>query len=222
MFCKSMARVLMPPNGEQPSIASSLLTGEDLGCISQGSNGTTRSPPYIYTPHLTEPLNPRVLPARILRHVHFTFLIRHPCLSVPSNYRLSSPPLSYKTGWHGYRPKDAGYSKFRRFFDYFREIGQIGPKVATHDNEHVSDEAVASESALEICLIDIDELLDHPAAVTEAYCRSVGLTYNGSMLSWGKPEDRQKAESEFGTRMRPWHEVAIDSTGLKPRNKIYS
>ena len=153
-----MARVLMPPNGEQPSIAPSLLTGEDLGCISQDSNGTTRSPPHPYAPHLTEPLKPRVLPARILRQLYFTFLIGHPRLSVPSSYRLSIPPLSYKTGWHGYRPKDAMYSEFRRFFDYFRETGQIGPKVATHDNEHVSDEAMASESALEICLIDTDEL----------------------------------------------------------------
>ena len=85
-------------------------------------------------------------------------------------------------------------------FSTILETGQIGPKVATHDNEHVSDEAVASESALEICHIDTDELLDHPAAVTEAYCRSVGLTYDESMLSWGEPEDRQrqKANSEQG------------------------
>lgn len=135
---------------------------------------------------------------------------------------MSIPPLSFKAGWHDYRPKDAGYSEFQRFLDYFRETGQIGPKVATYDNAHVSDEAAASESALEICLIDTDELLDHPAAVTEVYCRSVELAYDESILSWGKPEDRQKAESEFRTRMRPLHEVAIDSTGLKPRNKVYS
>lgn len=64
--------------------------------------------------------NPTVLPIRILQMFQFAFLIRHPRHSIPSLYRISIPPHSSRTGWHGYLPSKEGYVELRKSFDFVR------------------------------------------------------------------------------------------------------
>jgi hypothetical protein len=56
----------------------------------------------------------------------FTFLIRHPYLSVPSYYRLSLPGEKEASQVKSLTTNDLGYSELRRLFDYLREEGLIG------------------------------------------------------------------------------------------------
>ncbi|KAL2036880.1 hypothetical protein N7G274_010423 [Stereocaulon virgatum] len=125
-----------------------------------------------------------------------------------------------QTGLNGYRPEDSGYNELRRLFDYLKVTVQTRPNVATHDSKQTPPPNFKTREAVKICVVDADDLLDHPAAITEAYCRIVGLPYGKSRPHWEKPEHRRRAESELGGNwMRPWHEVALNSIGLKPRNQ---
>lgn len=225
-----MARVLMPFDGKPASIAPSFLSSGDMessspapdhnnkdvtGAVLNGYKAT------LYTSMTRVTRSPTVLPDAVLRMFHFTFLIRHPRLSIPSIYRLSTPPRSESTGWHGFNPKDAGYKELRRLFDYLRQIDVIGPKIATRQTEDLeSCISQGSTSQVEICIIEANSLLANPEAVMEAYCASTGLPFETSMLSWDQAEDREEAEHQFGKWKRPFHDVAVDSTSLHPSTQV--
>ena len=74
LFIKDMAFFLFPSPGKDPSIARSF--------------GQTAK----------EHLNPTMLPRKELENFYFTFLIRHPRLSIPSYYRLALPPHRVRSG----------------------------------------------------------------------------------------------------------------------------
>jgi len=138
--------------------------------------------------------NPTVLPLDILRHFHFTFLIRHPRRSVPSYYRCTQPPLAEVTGFHHFLPEEAGYRELRIFFDYVREKGLVG-----------------GDSGVEIFVLDADDLLDAPKNAIEKYCQNIGLDFKPEMLEWS-----EGGCSAFD-KWRGFHEDAIRSTGLRAR-----
>ncbi|RPB06222.1 hypothetical protein L873DRAFT_1661324 [Choiromyces venosus 120613-1] len=140
--------------------------------------------------------NPCVIPLSTLENYHFTFLIRHPRRAIPSYYRCTIPPLSEKTGFNYFLPSEAGYRELRVFFDYLRAKGLIGGK-----------------GGAELCLIDADDLLDHPKEVMQKYCESVGLEFNESMLMW------EEGGCNSFDKWKGFHEDAIESKGLKPRDK---
>ena len=154
------------------------------------------------------------MPEAILKQFHFTFLIRHPRYSIPSYYRCTVPPLDDITGFYNFMPSEAGYDELRRTFDYLREVGQIGPKVATR-----SKPGTDGDSNVEICVVDADDLLDDPAGIIEAYCKSVGLDYDPSMLNWGTEEDHAQARDAF-EKWNGFHNDAIESSELKPRQHV--
>ena len=131
------------------------------------------------------------------------------------------------TGFYSFMPSESGYSELRSLFDYLRSVGQVGPRVATREEKSTANETNASLpngthgdlSAVEICVIDADDLLDNPAGIVEAYCNSVGLDYNPDMLKWDTAEDHAQAVKAF-EKWRGFHEDAINSTELRPRIQV--
>lgn len=72
---------------------------------------------------------------------------------------------------------------------------------------------------IEICLIDADDLLDRPAAIIEAYCRSVGIPYDPGMLSWDTEADQDQAHTAFA-KWKGFHEDALNSRALTARSSV--
>ncbi|KAL3482030.1 P-loop containing nucleoside triphosphate hydrolase protein [Aspergillus californicus] len=197
---------------------------------SENGNGvlgkkSTSSAPYPYAT-AAEPGNPTVIPKEILSTFHFAFLIRDPHYSVPSYYRCTIPPLDATTGFTYYDPAEAGYDEMRRFFEYLRAEGMIGPHVATREQD--ADELLESSSKpkpvgkpgaeldVEICVVDADEMLDKPAPMMEAFCRSVGIPYDPKMLQWDSEGAHGYAKDAF-EKWNGFHNDAIDSKGLTAR-----
>ncbi|KAJ5131453.1 uncharacterized protein N7515_007492 [Penicillium bovifimosum] len=175
------------------------------------TNGTSKEPYPYDTP--TEPGNPTVMPREMQEQFHWAFLIRDPHYSVPSYLRCTIPPLSEVTGFHNYDPLEAGYDELRRHFDYLRETGLIGPRVATRPELGGSDKA----QGVEICVIDADDMLDEPAKTIEAFCGSVGLPYKPEMLCWDNEEEHAVARNAF-EKWRGFHNDAIESKALVQRD----
>ncbi|GAQ35968.1 hypothetical protein AtubIFM55763_003073 [Aspergillus tubingensis] len=184
---------------------------------------TTREP-YPYDT-AAEPGNPTVMPTEILSQFHFAFLIRDPHHSVPSYFRCTIPPLDQVTGFHNYDPSEAGYDELRRTFDYLRSVRLVGPHIATQERDAddidnklrpVTNGLNGYESGAEICVVDADDMLQKPAAMIEAFCRSVGIEYTPDMLCWDTEEDHQVARDKF-EKWRGFHNDAIESKGLVAR-----
>lgn len=185
--------------------------------------------PYPYNTE-PEPGNPTVMPTEIWSRFHFAFLIRDPHFSVPSYYRCTIPPLDDVTGFYNYDPSEAGYDEVRRTFDYLRNVGLVGPHVATHEDDNVNDDDDAPkpvvagigpgrESGAEICVVDADDMLEKPAPTIEAFCRSVGLDYDPGMLNWDNEDDHQFARDAF-EKWRGFHNDAIESRGLETKEPV--
>lgn len=175
------------------------------------TNGVHKEPYPYNTP--AEPGNPTVMPRELQAQFHWAFLIRDPHYSVPSYLRCTIPPLDDITGFHNYDPLEAGYNELRRHFDYLRETGLVGPRVATRPE--LSDDA-ETQSNIEICVVDADDMLDEPAKTIEAFCNSVGLPYNPQMLLWDTEEDHAVARNAF-EKWRGFHNDAIESRALEQR-----
>ncbi|CAF9926225.1 hypothetical protein IMSHALPRED_006913 [Imshaugia aleurites] len=220
IFVKDMVYYLVPPNGAPPSIAPSLARKKrGVGTFEPQPDAVANSTKLAPFPYATEPelRNPTVVPSDILGRFHFTFLIRHPRYSVPSYYRCTVPPLAEVTGFHTFMPSEAGYDELRRVFDYLRVVGQVGPKIASKDvgvNEGMNSNA--NDNEVEICVLDADDLLDDPAGIIAAYCKSVGIGYHEQMLNWDSEEDQKQAEDAF-EKWKGFHEDAMNSRGLVPR-----
>lgn len=243
VFIKDIIHYLVPPSGKPASLAPSLLkvkrgigtngeaNGNDHGHV-DGVNGVTtngasavslqRSPPYPYGTE-TEPGNPTVVPVDLLSQFHFTFLIRDPHYSIPSYYRCTIPPLDAVTGFYDFYPSEAGYDEVRRVFEYLREIGLVGPRVAAVEGDangvNGVNGAAHRKDGVEICVIDADELLDRPAVLIERYCKSVGIAYDPAMLNWDNEEDQAVANAAF-EKWKGFHNDAIDSKYLKARDHV--
>ena len=217
-----MAYCICPPKGQPSTIAPSLSriergvgTNENLGSDGVGNKGSVRRNQYPYGTE-SEPKNPTVIPEAILKNFHFTFLIRHPRSSIPSYFRCCSPPLAAATGFDFFDPSEAGYAELRRFFDYLRLTGQIGPEVAGQSGATNGNEGAKGHTGgVEICVVDADDLLDNPSGLIEAFCKSTGVRYDPGMLEWDE-EDQQHAKVAF-EKWNGFHEDAIHSSSLRPR-----
>ncbi|KAL4917785.1 hypothetical protein BDW62DRAFT_210917 [Aspergillus aurantiobrunneus] len=199
----------------------------DAAAAKSGSS-TTRgkkgNAPYPYST-AAEPGNPTVMPKEILQSFHFAFLIRDPHYSVPSYYRCTIPPLDATTGFTYYDPSEAGYDEMRRFFEYLRREGLVGPHIATcetdadellQDGKYKPVSSPHANVGVEICVVDADEMLDSPGAMMEAFCRSVGIPYTSEMLNWDHESDHEQAKEAF-EKWKGFHNDAIDSNGLTAR-----
>lgn len=124
------------------------------------------------------------------------------------------------TGWDYFDPSEAGYDELRRLFDYVREKGIVGPKMAGSADKGGNNgvNGVSNGDRVEICVIDADDLLDDPYGSIEAYCKSVGIPYSRRMLKWDE-DDQQRAKAQFES-WKGFHEDAIHSNELKPRAHV--
>lgn len=185
-----------------------------------GVNGdSAKAAPFPF-PTKQEPGNPTIVPKALLDKFHFTFLIRDPHSSIPSYYRCTIPPLEDMTGFHDFYPNEAGYDELRRFFDYARESGLVQDKHAASQNGSTNGNATNGHADVpEVCLVDADDLLDDPEGILRAYCRSVGLEFDPDMLNWDTEELQETAEVVF-QKWKGFHEDAIHSTDLKPRQHV--
>ncbi|KAF2026760.1 hypothetical protein EK21DRAFT_115491 [Setomelanomma holmii] len=221
-FIKDMAQYWIPPNRKPATVAPSLANyrrgvGTDTTQLSPvQTRKSSEGPPYPYDTQ-GEPNNPAVIPADLLATYHFTFLIRHPRYSIPSYYRCTIPPLDKMTGFYNFRPDEAGYDELRQLFDYLRSEGQIGPKFANQaapeTNGHTNG---TTKQGVEICVVDADDLLDQPAKMIEAFCKSTGIKWEPEMLVWDTEEDQERAKEAF-EKWKGFHEDALDSTELRAR-----
>ncbi|GAB1208725.1 hypothetical protein APSETT445_007477 [Aspergillus pseudonomiae] len=229
VFIKDIIHYLLPPSGKPASIAPSLLkvkrgVGTETNGHVEAGQSTKQTSQYPY-PTEPEPGNPTVMPKELLSKFHFAFLIRDPHFSVPSYYRCTIPPLDDVTGFYYYDPAEAGYDETRRTFDYLRSVHLIGPHIATKEQDAdeidnklrpvVNGVGAAHESA-EICVVDADDMLEKPGAMIEAFCRSVGIDYDPSMLDWDD-ESEQKQVCDAFEKWRGFHNDAIESKGLTAR-----
>jgi hypothetical protein len=177
------------------------------------SLSSPKSAPFPYEASKAEEKNPTVMPREILEKFHFTFLIRHPRSAIPSYYRCCIPPLVERTGFTPFMPEEAGYDELRRLFDYLKDTGLIGPKIASRQN------AELKEGQVEICVIDADDMLDDPEGILRQYCDSIGLDFNQEMLKWESEESHAFAKEQF-EKWNGFHDDAINSTDLKPRAHV--
>lgn len=230
IFIKDITYYLLPPQQQVARIAPSLAqikrgvgtsglsidhSAEHEQSASNGvhnhdANGSMAPFPYKTR---TEEGNPTIIPQTLLEQFHYTFLIRHPRSSIPSYYRCCIPPLLDRTGFAEYMPSEAGYDELRRFFDYCRASGFVGPAVAGQNTPQPASKAP------EICVIDADDLLDDPEGILRKYCKSVGLEFDSSMLKWDDEELHQYAKETF-EKWDGFHDDAIHSKDLKPRTHV--
>ncbi|KAL1963660.1 hypothetical protein VTN77DRAFT_7981 [Rasamsonia byssochlamydoides] len=200
--------------------------GNGVTVNGNGASGSS-SKPYPYGTE-SELGNPTVVPTELLSQFHFTFLIRDPHYSIPSYYRCTIPPLDKVTGFYEFYPSEAGYDEVRRVFDYLRKVGLVRPRIATDgvdkDASHRNGLNGSSTNGgyhgktqgVEICVVDADDLLDNPAGMIEAFCKSVGLKYEPGMLNWDTEEDHTLAKQAF-EKWKGFHDDAIQSKGLTAR-----
>jgi hypothetical protein len=221
LFIKDITHYLVPPNKGKATIAPSLGGKSVKKGVGTETNGTTTNghttgssikPPY---PYDTEPEagNPTVVPSSILKQFHFTFLIRHPRYSIPSYWRCTIPPLNSITGFHNFMPSEAGYDELRRVFDYLVSLNHVGPVKA-------GGEEKCKDGEVSITVIDADDLLDNPEGIIRAYCKEVGIEFTPKMLVWDS-EKEQKAAKEAFEKWKGFHEDAINSSSLKPRDAAH-
>jgi hypothetical protein len=237
IFIKDMAQYFVPPSGRPVSLAPSLLAKSGSHPARRASASHLESPSVIDTsarpamnskqmhlapyPTPSEPNNPTVVPTALLHQFRFVFLIRHPRNSIPSYYRCTIPPLDKVTGFYNFRPDEAGYDELRRLFDYLVRVEQIGPGVAGQEtvDGRPSGKGTGKSKHADICLIDADDLLDKPQEIIEAFCESVGIDYSPKMLVWDDEEQHKYAEETF-EKWKGFHEDAIHSNDLKPRQHV--
>lgn len=223
-----MAYYVVPPNGDEPSgPASSLALYPNP--VSDNTNDTSS--------------NPTLIPTSLLMQFHWTFLIRHPRKAIPSYYRCTIPPLSRKTGFDEFMPSEAGYVELRRLFEFLHAKGYIVDDDGTESKDDTkfgkaktesieklseSDQDVKyrselrnllrdpSAASVKITVVDADDLLDDPEGTLMAYCEAVGLDFSPRMLKWDDEESQKTAKEAF-EKWNGFHDDAIGSTELKPR-----
>ena len=212
-------------NGVNGSSHANGTNGHTNGATANGNGVVKDQLPYNTAP---EPGNPTVMPKEIMDRFHWAFLIRDPHYAIPSYYRCCIPPLDDVTGFYEYYPSEAGYDELRRTFDYLRRSQLVGPNLATREGEVVDDvdgvlkpvkgktKSTAYDSGVDICVVDADEMLHNPGPVMEAFCKSVGLKYDPSMLNWDTEEDHRFACEAF-EKWNGFHNDVIDSTALNPK-----
>lgn len=242
VFIKDIIHYLLPPNAQPPQIAPSLggkkrgigtkmtngaghtngANGTDSSNGTNGTNGTNGvkhvQPPFPFGTE-SEAGNPTVVPRDLLDKFHFTFLIRDPHYSIPSYYRCTIPPLAEMTGFAEFKPCEAGYDETRRVFDYLVAAGQIGPDFAGRADNESKVATNGTSAGVDICVVDADDLLDSPAEIIEAYCKTVGLDYHPEMLKWGDEKSQARAKEAF-EKWTGFHEDAIDSKELRARTVV--
>lgn len=83
----------------------------------------------------------------------------------------------------------------------------------------MNESTKGSAKQVDICVVDAEDLLDDPAGIIAAYCKSVGIEYHEQMLTWDSEEDQKQAKHAFA-KWAGFHEDALNSYGLEPRKQV--
>ena len=110
-------------------------------------------------------------------------------------------------------PSEAGYDELRRVFDYLVSLNHVGPARAGQSDQ-------LKDGEVSITVIDADDLLDDPEGIIRAYCKEVGIEFTPKMLVWDTEEEHAAAKEAF-EKWRGFHEDAINSSSLKPRDAAH-
>ena len=110
-------------------------------------------------------------------------------------------------------PAEAGYDELRRVFDFLVKDKQVGPDLAGNHGDLKNGE-------VSITVVDADDLLDNPEGIISAYCKEVGIDFTPHMLNWDTEDDHKRAKDAF-EKWKGFHEDAINSTSLKPRDAAH-
>lgn len=193
-----MACYLVPPS-DHPTFQNAVLAPSVATSTTCNGNGV----PAVK--------NPTVLPLSVLKRFQFAFLIRNPRKAVPSYYRCCIPPLSEMTGFKYFMPNEAGYRELRVLFEYL-----LQERVVKHPSSEINGEVNGVHPVCNnVCVIDADDLLDHPKEIIERFCEMTGVEFDEKMLEWGAHEGCENFDKWKG-----FHEDAIGSSGLKPRTSV--
>ena len=114
-----------------------------------------------------------------------SFLIRPPCKSVTSMYRLAISGDAPQ--WSDFDPRETGFCDMWKLY------------------EHLLDSMAAAP-----IIIDSDELLSQPGAAMQTYCAAVGLIFDAEMLQWDDTESRDRL-ARWG---RIWYKNLLSSRGF--------
>jgi len=127
------------------------------------------------------------------------------------------PPLSEETGFSYFLPAEAGYRELRVLFEYLMAEGLIQDLNVNQTNDEKNDKQSngTSKAKVDVCVIDADDLLDHPQEIMEKFCQSVGLDYSPSMLEWGADQNCDAFDKWKG-----FHNDVLGSSGLKARPSV--
>lgn len=201
IFIKDMAYFMVHQPGSRSGLA------ESFAGVASGTDEVQLS-------------NVSVIPLEILRKFHFTFLIRHPVLAIPSYYRCTIPPKSEVTGVTQYSNADTGYKELRKLFDYLHICGIVGPSIAGRTRFSPATMSDGQLQDVEICMIDAEDLLRYPESIVQQYCASTGLHYSGKdMMKWNTVEEHMYARDAFAT-WKGFHDDAINSVKLGGNVKV--
>lgn len=212
VFIKEMAFYLFPAPGGTPSLGSS------FGDVPE------------------EPTNPTLLPVAELAKFEFAFLIRHPYLSVPSYYRLSQAEKKDTSRVHKVKRSDLGYPELRCLFDFLRDESLIGSPVSpaaviTTSNGMCKPEDIKTNGEIhhvinldDVCVINSEDLVEHPEQIVSAYCERHDIPFHASTLSWDNENAQHKAAQAIDRWgfSNPFHEAVLGSKGLQRTKKLQS
>jgi len=100
----------------------------------------------------------------------------------------------------------------------------VGPAVADPSRKGPFERTSirGSDSHVEICVVDAEDLLDRPDAVVSAYCQSTGIAYDPDMLHWEKSRDQKRAASiinRWGFDIY-FHKAALESKTIQHNAQV--
>merc|ERR1712058_70219 len=104
------------------------------------------------------------------------------------------------TGFYNFMPAEAGYDELR-------------PDLAGNHGDLKNGE-------VSITVVDADDLLDNPEGIISSCCKEVGIDFPPHMLNWDTEDDHKRAKDAF-EKWKGFHEDAINSTSLKPRDAAH-
>ncbi|KAI9657996.1 MAG: hypothetical protein M1821_002655 [Bathelium mastoideum] len=120
--------------------------------------------------HQYSPLNDSVLPDSLLHQIHPVFLIRHPALVFPSNFRVSMDKEAASDTRHERETMDITMTMrwTRRLYEFYTH----GPTPASNDHHH------------QPVIIDAHDIITAPRQLLPQLCALTGLDYSKVSFTW--------------------------------------
>lgn len=235
VFIKDMAYYIVPPNGDNPSgPASSLALYPNPVSDNTSSNPTLLPTSLLMQFHWTF----------LIRHPRKAIPSYYRCTIPPLSKKTGFDEfMPSEAGYvelrrlfeflhaNGHIADDddrtsEGEGESKKDDSYTRKFGKAKTESIVKLNDEVIDVKCRNELRnllqdhatvpVKITVVDADDLLDDPEGTLRAYCEAVGLDFSPRMLKWDDDESQKTAKEAF-EKWNGFHDDAIGSTELKPR-----